>query len=487
MKKSALLILLAAVAGSGYTAASWYFGKQTQAIVDTQYEQLLISAPYLEIVERDYQRGLFSSRETVKLAINTQLTGASGQADAEAGAQEPLHLMLHSEIQHGPFPGFSGFAAAVSDTRVSLPESVDADLKQLLGEQDPFVQHTTIRLDGSGHASFSSPAFELELPAPEGGADDKLKLTWRGIEGSMDFSPNMQQFALDAVAPELVFASEREGVTIKLTGISLQSEQQKVFDDIPVFYTGSQQVSFDEVSLELPETGAGALQMKQVSYAVDLPRQGEFVDMVERMSIQSLRLGEDKLGPIHFDYSLKHLHARAVAEMSQAFMSLYTDAMTTQGDSEAMLQALMPVFAEQGTKLLQQQPEFHLDRVSLSNDQGESSFSGRVRLSDFDLQQAMANPMFLLSKLDASGELDLQESMVVELLRNPPGSAAMAQQVDDPETLKSESEMRAMQFQQQVAMLTEQGYLTREGDRLRSSAEFKQGQLLINGKPFMPQ
>ena len=76
--------------------------------------------------------------------------------------------------------------------------------------------------------------------------------------------------------------------------------------------------------------------------------------------------------------------------------------------------------------------------------------------------------------------------MVVELLRNPPGRAAMATSVSDPEALEEESAMRAMQFQQQVAMLTEQGYLTREGKRLKSKAEFKQGQLLINGKPFMP-
>jgi hypothetical protein len=98
----------------------------------------------------------------------------------------------------------------------------------------------------------------------------------------------------------------------------------------------------------------------------------------------------------------------------------------------------------------------------------------------------MANPIFLLSKLDASGELDLHEDMVLALLRNPPGGAVMAQQVADPEALEAESAMRAKQFEQQVAMLTELGYVTREGDRLKSKAEFKQGMLTINGKPFVP-
>ena len=486
MKKTALIILVAAIAGSGYTGASWYFGKQTEAIVNAQYDQLLLMAPYLEIVERDYQRGIFTSRESVKLAISKQLTGDSTSATGHTGDEDTLHLILHSQIQHGPFPGFSTYAAAVSDTEVSLPEPIDSDLKRLLGDQSPFSQQTTINIDGSGQAIFSSPAFEFELPDQEGGSEEGFKLTWRGIEGNMEFSADMRQFQFDAKAPELLFTSESDEVKIKLSGISMQSAQQKVFDDIPVFFSGKQQVSVDEVALDIPETETGQLLVKQLSYEVNLPQEGEFIDMVERMSIESLRLGEDSIGPIHFDYSLKHLHARAVAEISQAFMSLYTDAMLASGDSAAMMNNLMPVFTEQGTKLLQHQPEFHLDRISLANAQGESSFAGRVRLNQFDLEQAMANPMLLLTKLDASGELDLQEEMVIELLRNPPGKAAMAQKISDPETLEAESAMRAEQFQQQVAMLTEQGYLTREGKRLKSKAEFKQGQLMINGKPFMP-
>ena len=486
MKKTALIILAAAIAGSGYAGTSWYFGKQTEAIVNAQYDQLLLAAPYLEIAERDYQRGIFTSRDSVKLAINKQLTGASTSTNGESGEDDTLHLILDSQIQHGPFPGFSNYAAAVSVTEVTLPEAIDSDLKQLLGGQSPFTQHTTFKMDGSGHAIFSSPAFELELPDPEGDSEEGLKLTWRGIEGNMAFSANMQQFQFDAEAPELLFISESDEVKIKLSGISMQSEQQKIFEDIPVFFSGNQQVSVNEVALDIPDAETGKLLIKELRYEVNLPHQGEFVDMVERMSIDSLRLGEDSIGPIHFDISLKHLHARALAEISQAFMSIYSDAMMASSDSTVMMENLMPVFTEQGTKLLQHQPEFHLDRVSLANAQGESSFAGRVRLNQFDLEQAMANPMFLLTQLDASGELDLQEEMVIELLRNPPGKAVMAQSVADPETLETESAMRAEQFQQQVAMLTDQGYLTREGKRLKSKAEFKQGQLLINGKPFMP-
>jgi uncharacterized protein YdgA (DUF945 family) len=486
MKKSALIIFAAVIAGSGYTAASWYFGKQTEAVVAAQYDQLLASAPYLKLVERDYQRGIFSAQEVVKLEINKKFASAAMAAYADSDDQKPFQLELHSHIQHGPFPGFRTFAAAVTDVELRLPEPVDSELKQLLGDQSPFTQQTTIMLDGSGQTSFSSPAFEVELPAPEGQGPETLKLTWRGIQGNMDFSANMKQFRFEAQAPELLLVSQHDGVTIKVTGMSMQGDQSKLFDDIPVFFSGSQQISIDELSVDQPESPVGQLLMKGLSYEVDLPHEGEFVDLIERMSIERLSLGEESLGPIHFDYSLKRLHARAVAEVSQAFMSLYTEALSASSDEQAMAEKLMPVFMEQGKRLLEHQPEFHLDRVSLANEQGESSFSGQVKLEPFDFDQAMANPMMLITKLDAIGELDLQEEMVLALLRNPPGGAALAQDASDPEALKAEAAMRTQQFQQQVAMLSEQGYLIREGNQLKSKAAFKQGQLTINGKPFVP-
>ncbi|MEJ2396578.1 MAG: DUF945 family protein [Candidatus Thiodiazotropha sp.] len=76
--------------------------------------------------------------------------------------------------------------------------------------------------------------------------------------------------------------------------------------------------------------------------------------------------------------------------------------------------------------------------------------------------------------------------MVLGLLSNPPGKEQMENTGIPAEEMEAQSQMMVAQFQQQVAMLTDQGYLTREGDLLKSNAVFKQGQLLVNGKPFPP-
>jgi uncharacterized protein YdgA (DUF945 family) len=77
--------------------------------------------------------------------------------------------------------------------------------------------------------------------------------------------------------------------------------------------------------------------------------------------------------------------------------------------------------------------------------------------------------------------------MVLELLRNPPGEAEMGSADSSAEELEARSRMMVAQFQQQVAMFSDQGYLTREGGLLKTNAVFKEGQLLVNGKPFPPR
>jgi uncharacterized protein YdgA (DUF945 family) len=487
MKKIAILAFVIAAVGGGYTGASWYFGKQTESTLAAQYDKVLQNTPYIEIVERDYQRGIFESEETVTLELFKQLTdAAAASSDPEMSANaKPLRLTVHTLIQHGPFPGFSTLAAATTYSEVTLPESIQQEAKQLLQGKSPFSQHTTIQMDGSGYATFSSPEFTTTLPGPNGDSAQPLTITWQGLEGGIHFSADMKKSQLSARAPELHMINQDE-VDVRISDIRLEGDQQQIFDDISLLYAGTQRMSIGELAISVPNSGKDQLVMKQLAYDVDLPHSDGFIDLVERLSIDSVMIGQDAIGPVHFDYSFKHLHARTVAEISQAFMGIYADPTLLNGDSQAFAEKLMPVMMEKGVSLLSNQPEFHIDRISLANSQGEVSLKGRVKLNQENLEQAMANPMMLLTQLEASGELSLQEQMVLGLLSNPPGKEQMENSGFPTEEMEAKSQMLVAQFQQQVAMLTDQGYLTREGDLLKSNAVFKQGQLLVNGKPFPP-
>ncbi len=485
MKKLAILGLLIAAAGAGYAGSSWYFGKQVEATLADQYGRLLETTPYIQIVQRDYQRGVFDSEETLTLELFKQIFDAMAQqsSDPSMKEMEPLRMTIHTRIQHGPFPGMQTFAMAIVDSELVVPTSLKEDVSKLLGNQSPFSQHTTLLFDGSGYASFSSPKVDVTLPADESG--NTLTLNWEGLQGDLNFSADMQHINMSAQAPQFKLAGNE--IEIHLNDIRLEGDQERIFDDIALLFSGSQRMSVGEIAVTTPDNNDKPFVVKQLTYDIDLPSQGEYVDLVERLGVESVLVGKDAIGPFHFDYSLKHLHARSIAEISQAFMKMYTDPAFFSGDEEALVQQFMPVLAEHGVTILNNTPEFHLDRVSFANAQGESSFMGRVKLTQFDMEAMMQNPFLLLASLEASGEISLTEAMIMELLNNPPGAEQMAMADGlSPEELQMQTQQAAEAFQQQVAMLAEQGYVIREGGLLKSNVEFKQGQLLVNGKPFMP-
>jgi uncharacterized protein YdgA (DUF945 family) len=484
MKKIAILAFIIAAIGGGYTAASWYFGTQAENTLSAQYAKIQESVPYIEVVDRNYQRGIFSSEETVTLELfKHSIDAAAASADPQMPADtKPLRLTVHTTIQHGPFPGLSQLAVATTYSEIALPEDIQQEASELFDGKSPLSQTTTILMDGSGYATFNSPRLSATLPGTNG---KPLTVTWQGLQGNVHFSADIKQNQFSAQAPELRIVSPGE-MDLTFSNIQLEGDQQQIFDDISLLYAGTQRMSIGEIALNLPDNNEGKLVMKQLTYDIDLPHSNGFIDLVERMTIDSLQIGQEAIGPIHLDYSFKHLHARTVAEISQAVMKLYNDPSLMSGGADAFAEQIMPVMMDKGMSLLSKLPEFHIDRISLANSEGEVNLKGRVTLNQDNLEEALANPMMLLTKLEASGELSLQEQMVLGLLRNPPGKAQMERSGLSSEEMEAQSQMMAAQFQQQVAMLSDQGYLTREGGRLTSNAVFKQGRLLVNGKPFPP-
>jgi uncharacterized protein YdgA (DUF945 family) len=487
MKKIATLALIIAVMGAGYTATSWYFGKQTEATLNTHYSKMLQSAPYVTIIDRDYRRGIFSSEVIMTLELFSHFhdKGLDTNSDTPSVGKKPIQLRVQTQIQHGPFPGMSTLAAAATTSHLQLPEEMRQDASELLGDKSPFTQNTTILFDGSGTASFSSPKFNFDISDPQSRVGESLSVAWEGFQGDVRFSADMKHITMNAKAPSLKI-SDNDGMRVSLSDLRLEGDQAQIFDDIAILLSGSQRLSVGEVAMVIPESGDLPFVMKGFSYRIDLPRDGEFIDLVERMGIERLQIGKDSLGPIHFDYSFKHLHTRAVAEISQAFMKLYTDPNLLTGDRGAFAEQLMPVLMQHAETILDNGPTFHIDRLSFANAEGEANLTGRVALNGLTLPEILANPAIVLTKMEANGELQLEEKMVLELLRNPPGKEKIEIANLSPEELEAQSQVITAQFQQQVTAFTEIGYITREGSLLKSHVRFKAGELLVNGKPFMP-
>lgn len=463
MNTPARIAVVAAAVALAYPVSAWYLGGRVETALNEQYAQLA-DVPYLRVVERKYDRGIFSATETVTFEVPHPRPAGASDEEAAAPA-EPLRLTVRTAIKHGPLPGFSTVAAAVADSELVLGESTLKEIASVLGDRKPLELHTVYRFDGGGNATLTSPAFTTNLPDPESGASNRI--AWDGIKATIDFSAGMKHYTLQGSAPKLEI--EDDSVLLQLTGLALEGNQQRVFDDDALLYAGNQKFTVAELRVQ-PKAGAeeptSPILIQQVAYDIDAPVSGEFLDIAARIGAEVVQIGDQNYGPAHYDLSLKHLHARTTAKLYRELMKTYGDpTLATTGDAAT---AALATLSGPALELLSHAPEISLDRVSFNSPHGEARMAARFKFADIKPED-FSNAFALIGKLDASAEAAL-----------PLGLLATWQAGDGSNARKT------AQFEHQLAGLTAQGYVTQEGGMVKSALLFRQGQLTINGKPFNP-
>lgn len=475
MKKAAKLALIAVPLVLAYSASAWLVGMQVESAISEQY-QLLAENPSAKIVERNYQRGIFGATELVTVELLPEMMQSIARKQQEIAAQNPgmklppppsFRIKMRSDIRHGPLPGFSKFAAAVVDSELVLEGEAQQMVSTLFAGQKPLQVHTEYRFDGGGVSTLTSPGFSTNWAADKGVGRNTL--VWDGIRLTVDFQKGMKRYTMQAEAPKLEL-KESQGGAVTLTGLRLSGEQQRVFDDEPLLYGGSQKLTVDQLNATTGKEGSDALMVKQLVYDVAIPVNGEFIDVLVKTGAESLQVGQQNYGPAHYDVSFRHLHARTAATLYRTLMKAYSDPAVL-ATAAAEPTALYAPLAKPALELLRHNPEFSIDRISFRSPHGEAMVAARVKLVDMK-EQDFANPLMLLAKLDAGGEISLPEGFVGELATSGVAEEELAAR---NETLR-----------QQLATYTEQGLILREGTQIKSKLAFAKGQMTVNGKPFNP-
>lgn len=494
MKKPGLIAAIAVVVVLAYPISSWVLGRQVETALAEQYKQIE-SIPYVKVIDRQYQRGVFSSTETVTFEVLGEmfrtLDKVRQDAEKEAGAEaaagesaadtpkpapvEPLRFTVRSQISHGPAPGLSTVAAAVADSELVIDGKAQQELAKLLGDKKPLTAHTVYRFDGGGRSDVASPAFAANLPSEQ--PNTVSRLSWEGFTATVDFTRNLQSYTMTGEAPKLEIL-DGKGVAMLMSGLKFTGEQKRIFDDEPLLYSGTQRFTLEQIRISDQNTKEAPVELRQVAYDVALPVNGEFIDMVAKMGAEAVRVGEQSYGPAHYDFSFRRLHARTTAKLYRAMMNMYSDPnfFSVGGDPGRMLAPL----AEPALELLKHNPEFRIDRLTFKTAQGEAAVSASAKLKD-GKPEDLSNPMALLAKLEASADLSLPEAWLASLSAGAKQAAGENQQAD-PE----HAAMQKQIFEQQLAGFAGQGYVTRANGLVASKIEFRDGKLSVNGKPFDP-
>jgi uncharacterized protein YdgA (DUF945 family) len=479
MKK---IVVVVVVLAAILLVAPFGIGKIAESKVDKGLDKLMQEAPYFTIVSRKWTGGWFKSHQELVLELSpvfskdmdtkalqkafmdesaeaeAAMSAEGTEADApvaEEGAEtpppdmpsadEPIRFTVHNEVLHGPVLGLSGLGLARVDTTIDLPEHVVAKIRETFGPKPAFEISTRVHFFGGGTTTLKSEGRTIKNKSGNGEVSyDTFKL-------SVGVGKDMDSYDLDGKWPKLV-AKEGNASMFTMSGMTIDGEMDRVMGDL---YDGD--FAFRISEIDIP---AQSMSIKDAHYVVEAKTNDGFVNMAAKIGTGAIKspafamTGMEVKG-IHYDFSFNHLHAESLDKLSQGMREAYATA-TLNADSEAFEQAFLGALKTHGSELLKHDPELGIDRVGLETPDGEGVVKGVVKFVGVTPEDfAAPGGMALVSKLDADITISIDDKLVQKL----PGAG------------------------QQVEGAIAGGYAKREGGKVVCHMTFKNGELLINGKP----
>jgi uncharacterized protein YdgA (DUF945 family) len=480
------IVIVAVVLVALLAVAPWGVGKLAEKRLDHGLEKLVEAAPYLTVVDRKYTPGWFKSEQVVTFeafgpwmkalspkALEDAMTEAGaaveGEVEAEAEAEaeaeeklpgddeapvpedvpkpdEPMRFTVRNEVLHGPVLGLSGFGIARVDSHLVLDETIRKEIEEIFGPKAPLEVSTRIGFLGGGTTTFKSEGRTIK---PK---DSKSEISWDTFKIALGYSANLDKYDLDGKWPKFEATEKDDGFRFVMTDMSLDGDGRRVRGDL---YDGDFNLVIDKVSF----SGADKqkIEVSNAHYLVSSETKGEFTSMSAKMGVGEVQAKELKaqgieLKEVHYDFSVRRLHAETLEKIMASFKAAYAKPLTNSLEANEIMFA--PI-KEHGMELLKYDPEFVIDRVGIVTPEGDGYIKGVVTLKGATPEDFGAGSMSLIGKVHADITIDVSEKMVQKF---PNGSTGAGAAVDS-------------------------GYAKREGDRLICKIVFKDGELTVNGKP----
>jgi uncharacterized protein YdgA (DUF945 family) len=464
--KKGLWISLAIVAllAASYPGLAWYSGRTVETRLKEYEKRMLDLAPYMTVVNRKYDRGIYRSSEetTYELfrALLTTVSAAQAATGKSPAVPNSLRFTVRSRIVHGPFPGFGAPALARIETEFVMDESVKKALAQVFGERKPIEIVTRLDYSGDGVTQYSSPSFD-HFPIGNKGET----LSWQGFTASVEFGRDLAWFKAHGEAPGMQGTSP-DGESVKLEQVSFGSNSELAFDDL---YIGDGWMKIKSIRV-VPGTAEEpaarkSMTMNGFDYSAKATRNKDYLDANGKFAIAGMDVEEMQMKDLHYDLSFNHLHGPTVAAIWRAVRRVLAQGIAAPvGENGATIDKEVKRL---GVALLEHEPELVVDRISFTIPEGDAKLSGRAHLVGFEAADLESeNPMALVQKIDAKVDIDIAEGLLKKFAEKSGGAA---------------------QLEQQLATLEARGFCTRRDGRVSTHIEFRQGALTFNGKAFSPQ
>ncbi len=464
MKK---LVAAAAVLVALLVFAPWGFGKLAERHVNGGLDHALDQMPYFKVAERKYTPGWFSSEQVLTFELSSPwqklleeaMAGKQARTDGEASVDEDSavedgepaatsletstvvgpHFTVRNVIQHGPVLWPFGFGAARVKTEIVWSDEVREQLVRVLGDDEPFRIVSRVGFFGGGTTTFSSAKRTIK---PEEGGE----ISWDDLEFNVHYTRDASGMSFDGEWPR-VEARSKDGGFFLMRDLAAEGSGDRIVGD--VYDT---EAAFEIDSIRVTDTQGETFEAKDIEYLIDTDRKGDFVDVSARFGAGPVTAKQFALTEVHYDFSLRHLHAASFDALMKAVKQSYARAADeTTEVSLGMTDDEKKTFFD----LLKHKPEFAIDRIGFATKAGDGAIKGVLRFNGVTEADFAMGGLGLIGKLEAEFDIDFSEALIKEL------GGGESTPVD---------------------MVVGEGYAVRKDGRVTSRIEFKAGELTINGK-----
>ena len=450
MKKIALALLIATPL-IAYPAASWVIGGQIDSIFERQYAQLKDN-PFVDVVERKTQRGIFSTDEVTTFALKPEFTALLDSENEDEAAQiqpKAVQFVVRTRINHGPLPAFSGLGLASAHSELELDNPL---IQKLYAGKSPLTVDTQIDFTGAGRDQVRSPAVEGSLDGVE-------QLAWGELAVDIDFNDDFSVWNSQGSWPFVKVRGMNGADQFEMQGLTMEGRQTRLSADKPDVYTGPLTISMQRLETQSQDAEHPPMRLEQLVLKSDVKENAGFIDVSAGYAVDSIRVGEQVFRAAHFDLALRHLESTALAELNKASNSM-------NSSSESMDMAQIKPLLRPLQVLLENSPEFAIERMGMSTPQGDIKASAVLKLPKANvgnLELAAENPLLLMSLasvLQADAQIVLPEALL-------------------------KANLTAEQIEMLAAMI-QSGYVLNKGGQLSTAFSYAQGNMTVNGKPLDP-
>lgn len=440
--------IIAALVVLAYPVATWVTGVLIEKQSATNQQKALAEAPYVVLARHEYHRGMFSATEETTYRLSLPMS-------APASGKNPLKswsLTVHRVIHHGPFPRLRTFALATADADVELPPQVSDSLKGVLGGKSPLELHTRMDWSGGSTTSFVSPAMTLKL-------ENGTAVIWRGLSGSVEVGRGLATWSASLTAPGLTV--DQASTHAEVGTLTLTANMRRVYDTLDV---GKASLRVTGATIRAAGSDRNVM-LKGLTLSTASAQNGDYMDSAVELSADAVEAGTFSASRAGYALSLTHLHGPSLVALTKAARDLQRQALTA--GKEEWQAGLRDALREPGMDLLSHDPVIEIPRIGFVTPEGEMRLSAKLSapgLTREDLQ-GPALAAVLLQHLKAEADIRIATALLDKLLAANPNRDT---------------------FQQQLATLRRQGYVTLEGSQYTAHLTYERGKTLVNGQPFPP-